>query len=97
MNALKQQTSVLIQPNQKANAILEKTSLNPSHYCRLVVSVNVNPIMIKNRREILCVCYKKMSCEEIQNEIEYFYLKDGELKTEKMIGYVRPYVSIFIN
>ena len=97
MNTLKQQASLLNQQNQKAYAILEKTSLNPSHYCRLVVSVNVNPIMIKNRREILCVCYKKMSCEEIQNEIEYFYLKDGELKTEKMIGYVRPYVSIFIN
>lgn len=56
MNALKQQTSVLIQPNQKAYAILEKTSLNPSHYCRLVVSVNLNPIMIKNRREISFVC-----------------------------------------
>lgn len=56
MNALKQQTSVLIQPNQKAYAILEKTSLNPSHYCRLVVSVNLNPIIIKNRREISFVC-----------------------------------------
>lgn len=56
MNTLKQQASLLNQQNQKAYAILEKTSLNPSHYCRLVVSVNVNPIMIKNRREILCVC-----------------------------------------
>ena len=50
MNTLKQQASLLNQQNQKAYAILEKTSLNPSHYCRLVVSVNVNPIMIKNRR-----------------------------------------------
>ena len=56
MNTLKQQASLLNQQNQKAYAILEKTSLNPSHYCRLVVSMNVNPVMIKNRREILCVC-----------------------------------------
>ena len=42
--ALREQRNeqVMVIPEQRALAILDRTSIHPNHYCRIVVSVNIN-------------------------------------------------------
>ena len=46
--------------DQKAMAILDRTSIHPEHYCRIVVTVSKNGSTIKQRYIQYVVCKKNV-------------------------------------
>lgn len=85
--------STVMDKNEQAYAILDRVSIHPKHYCKIVAKVNLVTILqykISTRR-ILFVCFIQSFMKSLlEKKIEYVYLKDRVFVSEIIKGTV-PY------
>lgn len=74
--------------NKQARGVLDRVSIHPKHYCRIVVKVNLVTYKISTRK-VFFVCYIQSFMKSfLEKEIEYVYLKDGVFVSERIKGTV---------